>query len=124
MPEIVVIGSSNTDLVVRVEEFPRPGETVLGTDLREFLGGKGANQAVAAKRLGADVAYLARIGTDPFGDGQVQGLAAEGLDPSHFLRDAPGPSGLALIYLNRRGQNAIVVAAGANGRVSPAGAAR
>jgi len=120
MPEIVVIGSSNTDLVVRVDEFPRAGETVLGSDLREFLGGKGANQAVAAKRLAADVAYIARIGTDAFGEGQVKGLAAEGLDPAHFLRDDPGPSGLALIYLNRRGQNSIVVAAGSNGRLSEA----
>jgi len=120
MPDILVIGSSNTDLVVTVDEFPRAGQTVLGTDLREFLGGKGANQAVAAKRLGAEVAYIARIGRDPFGEGQVKGLVAEGLDPSHFLRDDPGPSGLALIYLNRAGQNSIVVAAGSNGRLSAA----
>ena len=120
MSEIVVIGSSNTDLVVYVEELPQPGQTVLGHDLREFLGGKGANQAVAARRLGAEVAYIARIGTDAFGQGQVKGLTAEGLDPAHFLRDDPGPSGLALISLDRRGQNSIVVAAGSNGRLCEA----
>jgi len=119
MPEIVAIGACNTDLVVTVDEFPRPGQTVLAKDLRRFLGGKGANQAVAARRLGADAAFLARIGMDPYGEEQAQALAREGLDPAHLLRDDPGPSGLALIALDGQAQNMIIVAAGSNGRLSP-----
>ncbi len=119
MPDLVAIGACNTDLVVTVDEFPRPGQTVLAKDLRQFLGGKGANQAVAARRLGADAAFIARIGADPYGEEQAQALAREGLDPACFLRDDPGPSGLALIALDAQAQNSIIVAAGSNGRLSP-----
>jgi len=119
MPDLVAIGACNTDLVVTVDELPRPGQTVLAKDLRRFLGGKGANQAVAARRLGADAAFIARIGIDPYGEEQALALAREGLDPAHLLRDDPGPSGLALIALDAKAQNSIIVAAGSNGRLSP-----
>jgi len=119
MARIVVVGSSNTDMVVRVPRFPGPGETVLGGNLLMTAGGKGANQAVAAARLGARVALVARVGGDVFGDQAVSGFQAEGVDTTWILRDGDAPSGVALISVDGTGQNAIVVAPGANARLAP-----
>ena len=118
MAVIVVLGSSNTDMVVPVSRIPGVGETVLGEDLVIAPGGKGANQAVAAARLGAQVRFIGAVGDDAFGEGSLSGLRAEGIDTEH-LRTVPGaPSGVALITVDGEGRNAIAVAPGANGRVT------
>ena len=117
---IVVIGSSNTDLIVRAARLPGAGETVLGGDLTTAAGGKGANQAVAAGRLGAPVSFVACLGPDMFGQQAAAALAAEGLDLTYLLRDPAAPSGVALIVVDDAGQNLIAVAPGANSRLTPA----
>jgi ribokinase len=117
---IVVIGSSNTDLIVRTARLPGAGETVLGGDLATAAGGKGANQAVAAARLGAAVTFVARIGTDMFGQQALAGLEREGLDLRYLVHDPEAPSGVALIVVDAAGQNQIAVAPGANHRLTPA----
>ncbi|MCC6730363.1 MAG: ribokinase [Chthonomonadales bacterium] len=117
---IAVIGSSNTDMVVKTERIPAPGETVLGGDFVMVPGGKGANQAVAAARLGGDVAFVARVGTDVFGDRSVESIGLAGVDTRSVLRDLAVPSGVALIFVDARGQNSIVVAPGANMALRPA----
>ena len=117
-PSIAVVGSINMDLVVRVERLPEPGETVMGGDLGRFHGGKGANQAVAAARLGRRVAFVGCVGDDPVGTELVDALRADGVDVSH-VRSLPGvPSGTALIAVSEHGENLIVVSPGANARVS------
>jgi len=116
---IVVVGSLNMDLVVRAPRHPQPGETILGGDFRTFPGGKGANQAVAAARLGAAVQMIGRVGADAFGDALLRTLAQDGVNTTHVRRDQEAPTGVALITLNAAGQNAIVVAPGANARVTP-----
>jgi ribokinase len=118
-PAIVVVGSSNTDLVVRVPQVPRPGETVLGGDLRTLAGGKGANQAVAARRVGADVTFVGCLGDDRFGDEAAATLACEGLRLDYLRRVLGAPSGVALIAVAANGQNSIIVAPGANARLGP-----
>jgi ribokinase len=118
-PRIVVVGSSNTDLIVQSDRLPMPGETVLGGDLITTHGGKGANQAVAAARLGARVAFIARIGEDAHGQSAVENLQDEGLDLHYLVRDQDAPSGVALIVVGPGGENLIAVASGANGRLSP-----
>jgi ribokinase len=116
---IVVVGSSNTDLVVRAPRLPMPGETVLGGAFLRAHGGKGANQAVAAARLGAQVTFVARLGCDSFGDEAVAHFAAEGLDTRYVVRDPDVHSGVALIGVDEgRGENSIIVAPGANMRLS------
>src|ERR1041385_195835 len=117
---IVVIGSSNTDLVVQSERIPAPGETVLGGDLVMTAGGKGANQAVAAARLGAEVLFVARVGQDSFGDGAIASISSAGVITEYVRRDPDAPSGVALIAVDAKGQNSIVVAPGAHARLSPA----
>ncbi|GAA3470025.1 ribokinase [Nonomuraea roseola] len=117
--DVVVVGSVNADLVVRVGRRPAPGETVMGSDLDTFPGGKGANQAVAAARLGADVALLARTGTDQYGARLVAGLAAEGVGVEHVM-ETEGASGVALITVDAEGDNSIIVSPGANARLTPA----
>ncbi len=122
---IVVVGSSNTDLIVRAPRLPRPGETVLGGEFSRAAGGKGANQAVAAARLGrlpgGRVALLARLGADPMGDSALAGFATDGIDAAHIVRDPDAPSGTALITVDTQtGENTIVVAGGANSNLSPA----
>lgn len=119
-PDIVVIGSANMDLVVRAAHIPRPGETVLGGDFRTVTGGKGANQAVAAARLGARVAFLGRTGDDDFGHALRLGLAAAGIDLTYCQIASGTPSGVALIVVDEGGQNAICVAPGANAALTPA----
>jgi ribokinase len=117
---IALVGSINLDIVVGVDRHPAPGETVLGDDRQEVPGGKGANQAVAAARLGADVAFVGRVGDDDAGRRLRDGLTAEGVDVTHVRVDADAPTGVALIAVDRAGENTIVVSSGANARVSAA----
>ena len=117
---IVVVGSVNSDLVVRVEHHPAPGETVLGSGHETMSGGKGANQAVAAARLGSDVVFVGRVGADEVGHTLASELVSERIDASHLLVDEGAPSGLAIITVDDAGENSIVVSPGANGSVSAA----
>lgn len=117
---VVVVGSYNTDMTIKTARFPRPGETVLGGTFVSGPGGKGANQAVAAARAGADVALIARLGTDALGDEAVLRLRAEHVRTEHITRDPGLPTGTAWIVVDDRGENCIVVASGANARLSPA----
>jgi ribokinase len=119
-PRLLVLGSSNTDMVVRLERIPRPGETVLGGEFVTAAGGKGANQAVAAARAGGRVVFLARVGADGFGREALRGLRRDGLDVRHVVVDDAAPSGVALIFVGAEGENSIAVAPGANSRLSPA----
>ncbi|CAB4699393.1 MAG: ribokinase [Actinobacteria bacterium] len=116
--EVVVIGSLNLDLGVKVARFPVPGETVAGTELVESPGGKGANQAAAAARLGARVRLIGAVGDDGAGTTLLGAASAAGVDPSGVLR-VPEPTGRALIETDPDGENRIVVVAGANATVSP-----
>lgn len=117
--DIVVVGSINQDLTVRVPHHPAPGETVLGTSHVFGAGGKGANQAVAAARLGRRVAMIGRVGDDQPGRDLVRGLEAEDVDVSHVGVDGDAPTGLALITLDEQAENAIAVSPGANSRLHP-----
>ncbi|HET9879227.1 MAG TPA: ribokinase [Candidatus Limnocylindria bacterium] len=110
---VIVVGSINTDFVVLADRLPRPGETVLGGQLEVHPGGKGANQAVAAARAGAEVMFIGAIGDDAYGDQALDALATEGIDVSRVRRET-GPTGAALIAVGPRGENQIVVAPGAN----------
>lgn len=112
--KILVVGSANTDMVIRVEEFPAPGETLLGHDFLLNAGGKGANQAVAAARLGGKVAMMARLGNDLFGKQTVENFKNEGLDVEGVVLDNKLPSGVAQIVVDKSGENTIVVAGGSN----------
>ena len=114
----MVVGSANADLVTTVERHPRPGETLLGSDLRTHPGGKGANQAAAAALLGAGAALLARVGDDEHGRLLLKSQQAAGVDTSS-VRVGDGPTGVALIAVDRAGNNTIVVAPGANHRLVP-----
>ncbi len=116
---VVVLGSSNTDMVVGVPHIPSLGETVLGSDLLVAAGGKGANQAVAAARLGAQITFLGAVGDDDLGGKAVRGLGGEHIDTEHVRVVEGVPSGVALITVDTQGRNAIAVAPGANSRVSP-----
>jgi len=118
MEKIVIVGSANTDLIVRADRIPSPGETVLGGEFRIVSGGKGANQAVAVARLGGDALFVARIGTDLFGDELMARYTAEKMDTSHVVRDSQAPTGVALITVDNSAENCIVVAPGANARLS------
>jgi ribokinase len=118
MADVVVLGSLNMDLVVRTQQMPRPGETVRGEGFTTVPGGKGANQAAAAARLGAQVEMIGRVGGDSFGPLLLENLRAQGVGVSHVRRDPEAASGVAIIILDAQGENTIVVAAGANGRVS------
>ena len=119
-PEVVVAGSANLDLVVEVETVPVAGETVLGGDLRRIPGGKGANQAVAAARLGRRVAMIGRVGDDDAGMMLRSAVDSAGVDTTCLLATEGTPSGTALIAVGADGDNAIVVSPGANGHLSPA----
>lgn len=116
--QIVVIGSINTDMVVSADKLPRPGETVLGEEFLMTAGGKGANQAVAAARLGARVAMVGSLGLDLFGDAARANLLAETIDCHHVNQNSETSSGVALISVDKRGENHIVVAPGANSTLS------
>lgn len=118
--KIVVVGSTNMDMVVKTSHIPTPGETVLGGAFFMNPGGKGANQAVAVARLGGNVLFVSKIGNDIFGKQSAQLFAAEGIDTSCILRDEALPSGVALITVDAAGENSIVVAPGANANLLPA----
>lgn len=122
MGKVVVVGSTNTDMTVRVSRIPAPGETVLGQDFHITAGGKGANQAVAAARAGGSVVFVTALGMDDFGDRAVESLVREGIDVA-LIRRVPGTSGVALIVVDDRGENSIAVAAGANRELRPEDAA-
>jgi len=111
---IVVVGSLNMDLVVRMPQIPRPGETLLGGVFKTFPGGKGANQAVAAARLGGQVTMIGCVGDDAFGREMRTTLVREGIDTTHILIHPEAATGVALIQVDAQGQNSIAVASGAN----------
>ena len=111
---IVVIGSSNTDMVIRTKNLPRPGETVLGGTFFMNAGGKGANQAVACARLGGAVTFVCKTGNDVFGHQAYQLFDDEGIDPSYVFSDPKNPSGVALILVDDNAENSIAVASGSN----------
>lgn len=116
---IVVVGSSNTDLVIRVPNLPAPGETVSGGDLMTVPGGKGANQAVAAARLGAHVTFVACVGDDAYGAAALRHYRNEGIDVRYVRTTTAAPSGVALICVDAAGHNMIAVAPGANHQLMP-----
>src|SRR5260370_22674128 len=123
-PKVTVLGSLNMDISVTVPRLPGPGATVLGSAARFTPGGKGANQAVAAARLGADVRMAGCVGDDDFGRQLLAGLHAEGINPD-AVRTVPSvPTGLAIIAVDEAGENLIVGAPGANRQVGPADVAR
>lgn len=117
--KIVVIGSSNTDMVMRVDEFPRPGETIMGHDFMQNLGGKGANQAVACSRLGGKTAFIGKLGKDALGDNTLKQLAREKMNLSHLTQTEETSSGTAFITVNSHGENSIIVDSGANWKLTP-----
>lgn len=116
--KILVVGSINTDMVVKSAHLPKPGETVLGGGFLMNPGGKGANQAVAAAKLGGKVSFIAKIGDDIFGQESILGLQKHEIDTSAILIDKEHPSGVAIIMVNDDGENCISVALGANGNLS------
>ncbi len=117
-PHIAVVGSLNMDLVIRTPRFPGPGETIIGSAFHTIPGGKGANQAVAAAKLGARVSMVGRVGDDAFGAQQLANLSQLGIDVSHVRRDPKAATGVALIVLDEQGQNSIILAPGANMRLT------
>lgn len=118
--DVVVVGGANYDYLVRGSHLPGPGDTVQGETFQEAPGGKGANQAVAAARLGARVAFVARIGTDPHGDQIMERLAAEGVNTTRVIHDSDAPTGVALVQVSEQGEKQILVAPGANRRLNMA----
>ena len=116
--KIVVIGSSNTDMVIKAERFPSPGETIIGNTFMMNPGGKGANQAVAAARMGGDVTFITKTGNDIFGKQSIEQYNAEGIRTDCIFSDPENPSGVALIAIDANGENSILVASGANGTLS------
>ncbi|MBC8112213.1 MAG: ribokinase [Verrucomicrobia bacterium] len=119
MPKIIVIGSINTDMVIRTPQIPIPGQTVIGNTFTISGGGKGANQAVAAARLGGEVVLVAKIGEDSFGKQALQNLIAENIRTNHITVDLAEPTGVAMIAVDDNGENIILVAPGANATLMP-----
>src|SRR3954471_1523048 len=117
--KIVVVGSSNTDMILKLDRIPKPGETILGGEFITAAGGKGANQATAAAKAGGEVTFIARVGQDMFGEQAVAGFVESGINVDHVQRDK-SPSGVALIFVAKDGENSIGVGGGANGKLSPA----
>lgn len=120
MKKIIVIGSCNTDMVIKTDRLPTPGETVLGGTFLMNAGGKGANQAVTAARQGGQVTFISKTGNDVFGKQSVELYNSEGINTDYIFSDAKNPSGVALITVDSHGENCIVVASGANGSLSAA----
>ncbi len=118
-PKITVIGSSNTDLVATVPRLPSPGETVMGIDFIIAPGGKGANQAVAIARIGGDVTFIAKIGTDDNGKRSLENFKKDGINTEFVFQTDEVPSGVALIFVDKNGENMLVPVPGANGRLLP-----
>ncbi|MDZ7718599.1 MAG: ribokinase [Balneolaceae bacterium] len=119
MSKIIVVGSSNTDMIVKVPRIPAPGETILGGKFVKAAGGKGANQAVAAARSGGNVTFIANTGNDNFGKEAIEGFQKEGVNTESIFVDEETPSGVALIFVGEDGENSIAVASGANGTLTP-----
>ncbi|MDX2429790.1 MAG: ribokinase [Bacteroides sp.] len=119
MKKILVVGSSNTDLIIKVPEIPRPGETLLGGKFMTFPGGKGANQAVAAARAGGDVIFIASVGEDNYGLNSIKEYKLDNINTENIKICKGVPSGIAMITISDSGENAITVASGANERLLP-----
>jgi len=119
-PHIVVVGSANVDLTTITDQFPRPGETIFGREFHLGFGGKGANQAVAARLCGAQVSMVARLGDDLFGEASIRNFNDRGVDASHVTITPGVSSGVAPIFVDSAGQNRILVVKGANDRLLPA----
>jgi ribokinase len=117
--KIIVVGSTNTDMIINVPVLPVAGQTVAGSDFRILPGGKGANQAVAAARLGADVTFISALGCDSFGDESMSRLSSEGIDTRYIVRKHDVHSGTAMIFVDASGENVIAVSPGANGFLTP-----
>lgn len=115
----MVIGSSNTDLISKLENFPKPGETVVGKSFMQAMGGKGGNQALAAHRLGGDVQFVTCLGKDANGENTLKYYKNQNLDVSRIFRVDEVPSGTAMIWVDGKGENSIVINPGANDRFSP-----
>lgn len=115
---LFTIGSSNTDLVIYLDHIPKIGETVIGGESSIIFGGKGANQAVAAKRAGADIKFVTQLGDDSFGEGMKKHLMKEDLPQGYILTDKNQPSGIAQIFVSKKGENSIAVASGSNGTLT------
>lgn len=122
--QILVVGSSNTDMVIKAAHLPRPGETILGGTFFMNPGGKGANQAVAIARLGAPVTFICKTGSDIFGHQSQQLFEEEGINTSYVFSDSGNPSGVALITVDEKAENCIVVASGANAHLLPSDLAK
>ena len=119
-PRIAVVGSANTDLITFAETFPRPGETLFGQNFDLGFGGKGANQAIAARLCGAQVLMVAKVGKDLFGEATVRNFNSFGVDTTHVKIVEGAPTGVAPIFVEPNGQNRIIVVKGANDRLTPA----
>jgi len=119
-PRIAVVGSANTDLITFADTFPRPGETLFGRNFDLGFGGKGANQAIAARLCGAQVLMVAKVGKDLFGEATVRNFNSFGVDTTHVKIVADAPTGVAPIFVEPDGQNRIIVVKGANDRLTPA----
>jgi ribokinase len=118
--KVVVVGSSNIDLIMKMDRLPRPGETVTEAEFAQVFGGKGANQAVGAARAGGDVAFVSCVGDDAYGGQVIENLKKDGIDTRHVFREEGVASGTALIMIDAGGENCISVAPGANYRLTPA----
>ncbi len=117
--KIVVVGSSNTDMIIKVDKIPAPGETVIGGEFSIAAGGKGANQAVAAARAGGEVNFIACVGEDMFGEQAIEGFVKDGVNVEYVVRIKDYASGVALIFVDQKGENSIAVASGANSQLRP-----
>ncbi|HMB63979.1 MAG TPA: PfkB family carbohydrate kinase, partial [Eudoraea sp.] len=117
--KIVVIGSSNVDMIMKMDRLPREGETVTGATFFQVFGGKGANQAVAAARAGGEVIFLTAVGNDPYSKQMLENFRNDGIDTHHILKERDEVSGHALIMIGNAGQNYISVAPGANACLTP-----
>src|SRR5580704_18837981 len=120
VPRIAVVGSANVDLTTFSDRFPRPGETIFGQKFDLGFGGKGANQAVAARLCGAEVVMVAKVGRDLFGEATIKNFESFGIDTTHVKIVEDAPTGVAPIFVEPNGQNRILVVKGANDKLTPA----
>lgn len=116
--KIVILGSCNTDLVIKVRHFPLPGETIIGSDFMTNQGGKGANQAVSVARMGGQALFIAKVGNDSFGKNSIAAMNEEGIDTRFCFVTDKAPTGVAMIDVDDKGENCIIVASGANALLS------
>ncbi len=117
--KVVVVGSINIDLSINIDHFPKPGETIIGKNFLKTFGGKGANQAVAAAKAGADVTMISKVGNDEYGRAAVKKLEEEGINTRNILIGEKEHTGIAMIWIDKNGENSIIVASGANGNLVP-----